>query len=129
MLLLKQLTNRLGTRLLSWNVNAGAMHCVKCVQIRSFFWSVFFRIRTENSVFGHFHFSQYYRRETLEMFGIPENIDEREVEGKCLLFYQNRMSISILQMLKHTTGLNQTTKARRQSSNFPDKRIRMRFVG
>ena len=37
-------------------------HCVKCVQIRSFFWSVFPRIRTEygkirtrkNSVFGHF---------------------------------------------------------------------------
>ena len=23
------------------------VHCVKCVQIRSFFWSVFFRIRTE----------------------------------------------------------------------------------
>ena len=37
-------------------------HCVKCVQIRSFFWSVFSRIRSEygkirtrkNSVFGHF---------------------------------------------------------------------------
>ena len=37
------------------------MHCVKSVQIRSFFWSVFSRIRTEyekirtrkNSVFGH----------------------------------------------------------------------------
>ena len=23
------------------------MHCVKCVQIRSFFWSVFFHIQTE----------------------------------------------------------------------------------
>ena len=37
-------------------------HCVKSVQIRSYFWSVFFCIRTEyrkirtrkNSVFGHF---------------------------------------------------------------------------
>ena len=37
-------------------------HCVKSVQIRSFFWSIFSRIRTEygeirtrkNSVFGHF---------------------------------------------------------------------------
>ena len=25
-------------------------HCVKSVQIRSFFWSVFFRIRTEYSI-------------------------------------------------------------------------------
>ena len=40
-----------------------AFHCVKSVQIRSYFWSVFSFIRTEyrkiwtrkNSVFGHFH--------------------------------------------------------------------------
>ena len=45
-------------------------HCVKCVQIRSFFWSVFSRIQSEwgktrprkNSVLGHFSSSdsQYY---------------------------------------------------------------------
>ena len=42
--------------------NFWIVHCVKSVQIRSFFWSVFFRIRTEyrkrrtrkNSPFGHF---------------------------------------------------------------------------
>ena len=42
-------------------------HCVKCVQVRSFFWSVFFHIRTEygkiqtreNSVFGHNSRSNY----------------------------------------------------------------------
>ena len=41
-------------------------HCVKSVQIQSFFWSVFFCIRTEyrkiwtrkNSVFGHFSCSE-----------------------------------------------------------------------
>ena len=43
-------------------------HCVKCFQIRSFFWSVFSRIWTEcgkiwtrkNSVFGHFLRSEMF---------------------------------------------------------------------
>ena len=43
-------------------------HCVKSVQIRSFFWSVFFRIHTEygkirtrkNAVFGHISHSVCY---------------------------------------------------------------------
>ena len=43
-------------------MNRQSVHCVKSVQIRSFFWSVFSHIRTEygkirtgkNSVFGHF---------------------------------------------------------------------------
>ena len=35
-------------------------HCVKNVQIQSFFWSVFSRTRTrKNSVFGHFSHSMY----------------------------------------------------------------------
>ena len=35
-------------------------HCVKSVQIRSFFWSVFSRIWTsKNSVFGHFSHSEH----------------------------------------------------------------------
>ena len=55
----------------------GAIHCVKSVQIRSFFWSLFFRIRPEykslriqpecgkirtrkNSVFGHFSRSDFF---------------------------------------------------------------------
>ena len=45
-------------------------HCVKSVQIQSYFWSVFSCIRTEyrkirtrnNSVFGHFSRSAYYSR-------------------------------------------------------------------
>ena len=45
-------------------------HCVKSVQIRSFFWSVFSRIRTDygeirtrkNSVFGHFSRSVLQRK-------------------------------------------------------------------
>ena len=44
------------------------LHCVKSVQIRSFFWSVFSYIRTEgrkirtrkNSVFGHFSHSAIF---------------------------------------------------------------------
>ena len=36
-------------------------HCVKSVQIRSFFWSVFSCIRTrKNSIFGHFSRSAVY---------------------------------------------------------------------
>ena len=35
-------------------------HCVKSVQFRSFFWSVFSRIWTsKNSVFGHFSHSEH----------------------------------------------------------------------
>ena len=46
----------------------GLLHCVKSVQIRSYFWSVFSRMRTEyreilctrnNSIFGHFPRSAY----------------------------------------------------------------------
>ena len=34
-------------------------HCVKCVQIGSFFWSVFSRIRArKNSVYGHVSYSE-----------------------------------------------------------------------
>ena len=40
--------------------NSCNVHFVKCVQIQSFFWSVFSRIRTrKNSVFGHFSRSGY----------------------------------------------------------------------
>ena len=46
------------------------MHCVKSVQIRSFFWSVlshiqaeYWKIRTrKNSVFGHFSHSDGYQK-------------------------------------------------------------------
>ena len=35
-------------------------HCVKSVQIRSFFWSVFSRTRTwKNSIFGHFSRNEF----------------------------------------------------------------------
>ena len=43
----------------SHEVSAGRIHCVKCVQIRSLFWSVFspnvgkYGLE-KNSVFGHF---------------------------------------------------------------------------
>ena len=51
-----------GTNNILNNAKHGDIHCVKSVQIRSFFWSVFSCIRTEygkirtrkNSVFGHF---------------------------------------------------------------------------
>ena len=59
--------------------------------------------------------AQYSRRETLEISGIPENIDDGELEGKVLTVCQNWISISILQTLNHVAGLNQTTEARRQS--------------
>ena len=37
------------------NIGSYLVHCVNCVQIQSFFWSVFSRIRTRsNSVFRHF---------------------------------------------------------------------------
>ena len=44
------------------------LHCVKSIQIRSFFWSVFSRIRTEhgtrkNSVSGHISHSWSYLKE------------------------------------------------------------------
>ena len=49
------------------SLNDEIVHCVKSVQIRSFFWSVFSCIRTEyrkirtgkNSVFGHFLRSEF----------------------------------------------------------------------
>ena len=59
--------------------------------------------------------AQYSRRETLEISGIPENINDGELEGKVLTVCQNWISISILQTLNHVAGLNQTTEARRQS--------------
>ena len=58
--------------------------------------------------------AQYFRRKTLKISGIPENIDDGELEGQVLTVCQNKMSISIQQMLKHVTGLSQTAKARRQ---------------
>ena len=53
-----------------WLLFRGLFHCVKSVQIRSFFWSVFSRIRTEygeiqtrkNSVFGHFLRSVFFHK-------------------------------------------------------------------
>ena len=42
------------TRSLVWHITR-ILYCVKSVQIRSYFWSLFSRIRTRNnSVFGHF---------------------------------------------------------------------------
>ena len=46
-------------------------HCVKSVQIRRFFWSVFSCIRTRrNSVFGHYSRSAYYKKAVLNYFAI-----------------------------------------------------------
>ena len=46
---------------LCWWNDTVFMHCVKSVPIRSYFWSVFFCIRTRNkSVFGHFLRSVVY---------------------------------------------------------------------
>ena len=50
-------------------------HCVKCVQIRSYFWSVFSCIRTEyrkirtrnNSLFGHFSRSETNNKNALAL--------------------------------------------------------------
>ena len=53
---------------LSFSLYAANIHCVECVQIRSYFWSVFSCIRTEyrktqtrnNSVFGNFSRSDLF---------------------------------------------------------------------
>ena len=53
-----------------WLLFRGLFHCVESVQIRSFFWSVFSRIRSEygeiqtrkNSVFGHFSRSVFFHK-------------------------------------------------------------------
>ena len=68
------------------------MHCVKSVQIRSFFWSVFSLIRTEygeilriqsecrkiwtrkNSVFGHFHAVMNFAIRVIYIYFSQQNI-------------------------------------------------------
>ena len=54
--------------------NQGRVHCVKSVQIRSYFWSIFSCIRTEyrkirtrnNSAFGHFSRIGWLRKSDLQ---------------------------------------------------------------
>ena len=46
---------------------ASKNHCVKCVQLRSFFWSVFSRIRTEYAVTA---FIQAYKHSLLQKFNL-----------------------------------------------------------
>ena len=57
--------------------------------------------------------AQYSRRKTLEICGIPENIDDGELEGK-VLSVLSKLDANMMQMLKHVTGVSQATKARRQ---------------
>ena len=57
--------------------------------------------------------AQYSRRKTLEICGIPENIDDGELEGK-VLSVLSKLYANMMQMLKHVTGVSQATKARRQ---------------
>ena len=62
--------------------NCSMLHCVKCVNIRSIFWSVFSRIRTEcgkiqtrkNSVFGYFSCSVEYTAHVFISPFTPQNI-------------------------------------------------------
>ena len=65
--------------------------------------------------------AEYSRQETPEISGIPENIDNGELERKVLTFCQNLISILILQMLKLATRLNQTKKAERYPKTFQAK--------
>ena len=65
--------------------------------------------------------AEYSRQATPEISGIPENIDNGELERKVLTFCQNLIAILILQMLKLATRLNQITKAGRYPKIFQAK--------
>ena len=65
-------------------------HCVKSVQIRSYFWSVFSCIRIEyrkirtrnNSVFGHFSRSVYLKKKlTTQLESWYDDFDSRDIKG------------------------------------------------
>ena len=70
-------------------------HCVKSVQIRSFFWSVFSCIRIEhrkvrtrkNSVFGHFSSNEWY------LSGFLQNLNQTTSSLSCRAFTCSKLEI------------------------------------
>ena len=102
LLLLRDLSSCLETRFLHWNANAGTM--------------------LNNPDGKLWKYLEYQKLLTM--------VSQR---AKCWLFCQNYFFISLfclyhyLKLFFH--GLSQTIKAKRQFWNFPDERIRVRFVG
>ena len=73
--------------------------------------------------------AQYFSRETLETSGIPENIDDGELEGRVLTVL-SKPDVNIKPAnVEACPWLESNNKDKRQSWNFPDERIRMRLVG
>ena len=68
-------------------------HCVKSVQIRSFFWSVFTCIRSEygdlrtrkNSVFGHFSRSVHFKNKTVVRISRSEVLCKKDLQTPATL--------------------------------------------
>ena len=81
-------------------------HCVKSVQIRSYFWSVFSCIRTRNkSVFGHFSRSEYtWPRKLSFLFNFT--ITSPLLSASCgYVFTILAVSIGILQVESFNLGI------------------------
>ena len=80
-----------------------ASHCVKYVQIRSYFWSEYRKIRTRNnSVFGHFSRSVKDRRTN----SVYENLrsitwDQTEAITAQKMFTMNILLISLMTLIHH----------------------------
>ena len=72
----------------------GDGHCVKSVQTRSYFWSVFSHIWTiKNSVFGHFSHSGPEKKSKLSWRYLKENLKYSDCE-KMLLHWKPNMENS-----------------------------------
>ena len=72
----------------------GDGHCVKSVQTRSYFWSVFSRIWTvKNSVFGHFSHSGLEKKSRLSWRYLKENLKHSDYV-KMLLHWKPSMENS-----------------------------------
>ena len=72
---------------------------------------------------------QYSRRETLEISGIPENIDDNELEGKVLTVL-SKLDINIdLANIEACHWLKSNNEGKKVILKLPDERIRMRFTG
>ena len=73
--------------------------------------------------------AQYSSWETLEISGTPENNDDGELEGKVFTVL-SKLDVNIDPAnVEACYWLKSNNKAKRQFSNFPDEKIRMRFVG
>ena len=73
--------------------------------------------------------AQNCRLENLEISGIPENIDDGEVEGKVLTVL-SKLDVNINPAnVEAYHCLESDNKGKRQFWNFLDERIRMGFVG